>query len=157
MVSQSPSFMEYAPTPLHARPTQNWDVAVPIIHGIRSYPAQFVSTGEKKVSQSPSFMEYAPTTSPVYLPGFVKVAVPIIHGIRSYPKRSKSIYYEYLSQSPSFMEYAPTLSFSKKLKMSVLRPKKGPRIVRIHVSNFSFKHNKLIKIDALRVPIVCKK
>ena len=41
--------------------------------------------------------------------------------------------------------------------MNALRPKKGPRIVRIHVSNFFFKHNILIKINALKVPIVCKK
>ena len=41
--------------------------------------------------------------------------------------------------------------------MNVLRPKKGPRIVRIHVSRFYYKHNPLIKIDALKVPIVCKK
>ncbi len=41
--------------------------------------------------------------------------------------------------------------------MNALRQKKGPRIVRIHVSNFFFKHNMLKKIDVLKVPIVCKK
>ena len=41
--------------------------------------------------------------------------------------------------------------------MNVLRQKKSPRIVRIHVSGFYCKHNPLIKIDALEVPIVCKK
>ena len=101
--------MEYAPTIMSLQNLATVFVAVPIIHGIRSYRDVIRIKQEAGVSQSPSFMEYAPTKDKHQSRPSYSVAVPIIHGIRSYLLLALLLVYAALSQSPSFMEYAPTV------------------------------------------------